>query len=326
MATSPPGPGSDQPLVFLSHASEDRDRVRGIYDALSRAGVRCWYDEVDLRPGQDWQREIQEALRASTYVLVCLSRSSVRRIGGLDYDLQAALDVVDQQPEGTTFLIPVRLDNCAIPERLARWQWIDVFRSSDSYGLLETFRRRNPLAARPPDKRTSLVLLHEPPKHGEGGQGGGRDGVFLSYRRDDEPAFAGRIYDNLRFKFGQDRVFMDVDTIPWGDDFVEILAKALARCKAMLVVIGSKWLIAQDRAGRRRLDLPDDIVRLEVLAGLSSGVKIIPVLVEKAEMPTSEDLPGCLANLAWKNGPRMTHDGFTRDCAALIERLEVILS
>jgi transcriptional regulator with XRE-family HTH domain len=126
--------------AFLCHSSGDKERVRALYRRLQTDGVSCWFDEEDLLPGQDWEYEIGKAIQASRFVLACLSKSSTTRAGYLQRELRKALDVADGQPEGSTFLIPVRLEKCEIPERLRRWQWVDLFGESGYERLLRVLR------------------------------------------------------------------------------------------------------------------------------------------------------------------------------------------
>lgn len=113
--------------VFLCHSSGDKKAVRELYSRLRSDGIDPWLDEENLLPGQDWQFEIQKAVRASDIVLACLSQSAINKTGYIQKELKYALDVADEQPEGTIFLIPVRLEECEIPERLRRWQWVNYF-------------------------------------------------------------------------------------------------------------------------------------------------------------------------------------------------------
>ena len=123
--------------------------------------------------------------------------------------------------------------------------------------------------------------------------------VFISYRRSDTTSgYASWIYDRLADAFGADRIFMDVDSLPLGVDFVEHLERALASTDVALVLIGPAWLDALDEAGNRRLNDPDDLVRLEVAAALRSSSRVIPVLVDGAEMPGRAALPQDLWPLA----------------------------
>ena len=129
--------------------------------------------------------------------------------------------------------------------------------------------------------------------------------IFISYRRDDSIDAAGRIYDRLVEHFGGESIFMDVDSIPLGIDFRQYLQDAVSRCDVLLAVIGHGWLEARhpegSLAGRRRLDNPDDFVRIEIQTALERGIPVVPVLVGKATMPAAKDLPDPLKELAFRN-------------------------
>jgi hypothetical protein len=114
-------------LVFLCHSSGDGDQVRQLYLHLKEDGIRCWLDKEDLLPGHDWEYEISRAIDRSRYVLVCLSADSITKMGYVQTEIRKILDAADRQPEGTTFVIPVRLEACPMPERLKRWQSVDLF-------------------------------------------------------------------------------------------------------------------------------------------------------------------------------------------------------
>lgn len=105
-------------------------------------------------------------------------------------------------------------------------------------------------------------------------------GIFISYRRDDSAGHAGRLYDRLEREFPELRVFMDVERIAAGEDFTRVIDTTLRACEVCLVVIGTRWLATADKFGRRRLDQPDDWVRLEIAAALTRGVRVIPLLVD----------------------------------------------
>ena len=118
---------SDPLKVFLCHSSTDKPKVRQLYRRLVADHFQPWLDEEDLLPGQDWHEEIRKAVRASNIVIVCLSKGSVAKTGFLNKELQYALDIAEQQPEGTIFVIPLRLEQCDVPERLAKWQWVNFY-------------------------------------------------------------------------------------------------------------------------------------------------------------------------------------------------------
>ncbi|HZL73742.1 MAG TPA: glycerophosphodiester phosphodiesterase family protein [Propionibacteriaceae bacterium] len=122
--------------------------------------------------------------------------------------------------------------------------------------------------------------------------------VFISYRRQETAWPARQLYDVLVAELGADRVFKDVDDIEPGDDFVERLQSAVGSCEVLLALIGPQWLTVTDANGARRLDDPEDFVRLEVETALNrDDVRVIPILVDNAKMPTPQELPAGLAAL-----------------------------
>lgn len=127
--------------IFLCHSHGDKEVVRDLYGRLRTDGFSPWLDEEDLLPGQDWEFEIRQALRTSRIVLVCLSASSTVKRGFVQREIGFALDVADQQPEGSIYLIPIRLEPCDIPQRLGTWQWVDLFTPGGYGRLLQTLRR-----------------------------------------------------------------------------------------------------------------------------------------------------------------------------------------
>ena len=119
--------------------------------------------------------------------------------------------------------------------------------------------------------------------------------IFISYRRQDSAYPAGWLYDRLAERFGADQVFKDVDSIELGDDFVETITNAVGSCDILLALIGQEWLDISSSDGTRRLDDPDDFVRLEIEAALERKVLLIPILVEGALMPRGDQLPPSIA-------------------------------
>ncbi len=152
------------------------------------------------------------------------------------------------------------------------------------------------------------------------------EGIFLSYRREESAGHAGRIYDRLREKFGKNRVFMDVSAIEPGVDFMEAIDRAVASCAVLLVVIGRSWLECANSAGKRRLDDPKDFIRLEVGTALRRTIRVIPVLVQGAEMPDEEALPEELKLLARRNAIEINDTHWDSDLNQLVETLERVLS
>jgi tetratricopeptide (TPR) repeat protein len=134
---------SKRPLrVFLCHSNSDKAPVRELYDKLRAASVDAWLDEMNLKGGQDWDLEIRRAVRTSDVVIVCLSSGSVTKEGYVQKEIKQALDVADEKPDGTIYIVPVRLDECNVPERLRRWHWIDYFLDGGFEQLLTALSER----------------------------------------------------------------------------------------------------------------------------------------------------------------------------------------
>lgn len=145
--------------------------------------------------------------------------------------------------------------------------------------------------------------------------------IFISYRREDAAGDAGRLADHLYRRFGADRVFLDIDAINPGIDFVDALHASLQQTAAILVVIGPRWTTLRDAHGTRRLDDAKDFVRLEVEAALGRRIPVVPVLVQGATMPRSEDLPPSLAAFATRQAAVIDHAEFHDDAERLCDRL-----
>jgi hypothetical protein len=122
--------------------------------------------------------------------------------------------------------------------------------------------------------------------------------IFISYRHGEDGMAAGWLVERLAGHFGKDQVFKDVDSIQPGDDFVKVIADAVGRCDVLLALIGRQWLTITDDYGRRRLDNPQDFVRLEIEAALKRNIRLIPVLIEGTLMPRADEVPPSLAALA----------------------------
>lgn len=146
-------------------------------------------------------------------------------------------------------------------------------------------------------------------------------GIFVSYRRSDTTGYAGRLVDELERQFPGHQLFRDVESIEAGSDFVEAIDRALQASSALLVLIGPRWLDAVDANGKRRLEDPRDFVRLEIAAALQSGVKVIPVLVDGAQMPVEEKLPADIQRLARRQAHELTDRRWDYDVDQLFDQL-----
>jgi hypothetical protein len=149
-----------------------------------------------------------------------------------------------------------------------------------------------------------------------------RQKIFISYRRIDSADVAGRIYDRLVQAFDKKSVFKDVDSIPVGLDFRDVLDDAVKKCDVFLVVIGSQWLELKNADGNRRLDDPKDFVRTEIELALKRKIPVIPILVQGAFMPPANKLPRVIRELAYRNGLQVRSDpDFHKDMDRLISKL-----
>ena len=146
--------------------------------------------------------------------------------------------------------------------------------------------------------------------------------IFMSYRRDDTAYPAGWLYDRLAGHFARSQVFKDIDSIELGDDFAEVITTAVESCDVLLALIGGRWLTVTGQDGRRRLDNPDDFVRLEIEAALARDVRVIPILVEGARMPRADELPASLSKLARRQALELSPSRFDVDTQRLLRALE----
>ncbi|HEV2235143.1 MAG TPA: pentapeptide repeat-containing protein [Ktedonobacterales bacterium] len=147
--------------------------------------------------------------------------------------------------------------------------------------------------------------------------------IFISYRRLDSAAVAGRLYDRLVGYFGSESVFKDVDSIQIGANFVDVITDAIRGADVMLVLIGRNWLNTQASDGHRRIDDPHDFIRIEIEGALRFGRPIIPVLLDGAAIPSPAELPPSLAQLAMYNALVLRHDpDFSADVRQLISALD----
>jgi hypothetical protein len=146
--------------------------------------------------------------------------------------------------------------------------------------------------------------------------------IFISYRRDDTSYPAGRLYDRLSVHFPSNQIFIDVDSIDPGEDFVKMIKKTVGSCDVLIAVIGKGWLASCDQEGQRRLDNPEDFVRIEIGTALERDVRVIPVLVEGASMPRRGDLPDDIKSLVSRNALEVSHTRFRADSERLIGAVE----
>jgi hypothetical protein len=148
--------------------------------------------------------------------------------------------------------------------------------------------------------------------------------IFISYRRDDSSASAGRLYDRLLARLPNNHIFIDVDLEP-GIDFVEAIETSVGSCDVLIAVIGKRWVRSSVVKGKRCLENPEDFVRVEIATALKRNIRVIPVLVDDASMPWSTDLPDDLKLLTRRNALEVSHNRFNADFARLVAAIERVL-
>ena len=149
--------------------------------------------------------------------------------------------------------------------------------------------------------------------------------IFLNYRRDENAERALAIASYLERKFGSSRVFIDIDSLRAGQNFPDELEKRLAACDVMLTLIGPSWLGARNEAGTRRLDDPQDWVRLEIERALARKIIVIPVLTGGASLPKAVDLPKSLKPLIQRQAAVVTTKTFRTDMAGLASDMRELM-
>jgi hypothetical protein len=149
--------------------------------------------------------------------------------------------------------------------------------------------------------------------------------IFISYRRQESLWSARSLHDRLCRDFDPNQIFMDLDAIALGEDFIEAIETTVARCDVLIAVIGNNWLTSKDDRGGRRLDNADDFVRMEIATALRRRIRVIPVLVDGVVMPRADDLPEDLKLLVRRNVLAITGASFVGDCERLAAAIRQVL-
>ncbi len=147
--------------IFLCHSSGDKPEVRKLYQRLSSDGFDPWLDEEKLLPGQEWEVEIAKAVQTSHVVIVCLSHKATNKAGYVHKEIKDALDEAEKQPEGTIYLIPLKLEECDVPERLQRWHWVNLFEEKGYERLMSSLSLRAETITPGNDSEPNLIQEHE---------------------------------------------------------------------------------------------------------------------------------------------------------------------
>jgi hypothetical protein len=308
--------------VFVCHSDIDDAWVTTLVGDLESGGEEVWLDR-SVGGGSEWWDEILKQIR-SRDVFVCalsdnwLDTETCRAEMSYANDLGLPVLPVQIGPLNPMRLIPFRIQMIDYREMLRgpRGPHSGMVLIAAVQALAS---RRKPL----PDP-----LPPPPPIPGRSTSDSiSATGIFISYRRGNDSYCAGRLYDHLRHHFGDDRVFMDVDSIDLGVDFTQVIDRKLSQCAVMLVVIGATWATVTGPEGQPRLQNPRDFVRLEVETALARDeVRVIPIYVEGAAPPVESQLPDALSALALRNGINISHEGFSSDFGRLLKSIQRVIS
>ena len=323
--------------VYLVYPTADADRAGEIGAALADCG---W----DVRIPDEFVESDRNELRTSRCVVVIWSEYSDPLPGYVRSELWAA--------KQRQVLVPVFVDDVEPPPGFRSNDLWDVYRGYIEIKLIgwgggtrgaEFQRLKNrvkelagepaaPASPRPRPERKApkgnrrvppdeLVPTVTPPVSALPAA----QSLFLCYRREDTQGETGRLHDHLTKTFGPRSVFMDVDDVPVGVDYIEHVSEQLGRTAVMIVVMGRIWASAVDKKGRRRIDLADDLVRAEIAEALRRKIPIIPVLVHGVAMPDPDDLPDDIRVLARRNAIDLTHKRWGPDVDQLVAAIKQLL-
>lgn len=304
-----------------------QDKCQTVPSGSRTTGMRVVYDVEVTRSATTTVPQIAlERIGSADILIALLSEPNQAVAYELGYGRARERTVILMVDSGDD-VVPVYESATAYLE----WRQDDVLRHIDSiagmdFPPLDDFYVRVPSALKEViDARDHQLIqnLELALQEIENVRGEFLEGVFITYRRDDQAGFAGRLVDRLAERFGKEKIFRDVDSMRYGHDFRKVIEEQLAQCKVMLVVIGRNWLNAETPNGLRRLDDPDDIVRLEIAAGLArEDVRVIPILVDGASVPKTTELPDSLRGLADRHGHSMSNSNFHGDLEMLLTQLK----
>ncbi len=303
--------------IFVSHSYTEIDNQfaqRFVGDLRARLGMdnKAILYALDRDPDPYVDRRVRAEIDECPIFLVLLSPDAVAS-AYVTAEIEYAL-MSQRSGPASKRIIPVLTRPCEVPPRLLpirRYSFLD--RPYDQalaallIELIEVLRSINGLPQPVTSQRRKPIK------------------IFVSYRRTDTSAECGRIYDRLAEAYGRSNIFKDVDAMPLGLDFRPILTAEVAKCEIMLAIIGRGWESAVDAHGLRRLESPNDYVRIEIAEGLARGIPVIPVLVQNSLIPQVQNLPELLVPLVYRTGIAIRDDPyFHSDMDLLIDRLDSV--
>jgi hypothetical protein len=299
----------EKPKVFISYSRRDSsDFAEELIAGLDLAGFAPFLDRHDIAAGEDWEKRLGGLIQEADTVVFVVSPEAIKS--------ERCNWEVDKTVELSKRLLPVifkPVPDANIPEKLRHLQFVR-FDTGQS-------------VTRPFSQLAEALRQDREPSTGSTGTAQGRRivaKVFINYRRDDAGHAAGRIHDWLKREFGADVLFMDVDAIPLGANFVKVLRSEVAKCDVLLALIGPNWLDVRDEEGNRRLDNPADSLRIEIATALQRDIPVIPILLDGAKIPKAGQLPKDLEELSLRNGLDIRLASFQADMDKLIRGLQAL--
>jgi hypothetical protein len=313
--------------IFLSASQRDRIPAEQVERALVGVGWEVWWAGglFDLHLKED----IQAELNIAKCIVVLWSKHSMQspRVQAEAADADARKILVQATLDGSD--PPVALRSVPVVNLADLWRdgaREDLASSSAFHELTACIRSLlDTDATTALDRPRSAAPPVEQPTQLEGSRSEQRppmSAVFLCYRREDSAGDTGRLHDRLTAIYGEDAVFIDIDSVPVGVDFVDHINEQLTACAVMLVVIGKSWVVATDGKGRRRIDRADDLVRAEIAEALRRKIPIIPVLVQNASMPDSDELPDDIRAFARRHAVEVSHARWHSDVQRLVDAIK----
>lgn len=314
--------------VFISYATRDRDRANQFARALLKSKISVWSDPGIPARGAIANRlkadKIKGELSRAKCVLVLWSRHSVRSVSVRDQAnaghergvlLPVFVERLDHRdvPSGSGAIPKHDLSSWNGDPKAAEFRTLlgDITRLASATSPHEAGRDFDIRGRTTPSREARAKRLSSK--------------LFLCYRREDTQDSAGRLHDRLVDVYGLERVFMDIDSVPLGIDFVEHVTEQIGKCSAVIVMIGKQWHKIKDKKRRRRLDNEDDLVRAEIRAALQQKIPVIPVTVQNAAMPQADDLPDDIRRLARRNGIALRHDQWREGVERLLRELNPVM-
>lgn len=229
--------------IFISYAREDLETAEKLHADLKSDEFDPWLDENDLLAGENWRQTIPRLIRETDYVVVLLSARSVSKRGFFQAEQKRALEALDEVPESDIFLIPVRLDDCEIPDRLADYNRVDLFENYES-GLNKIiksleFEKPKPSPPKTPKTETPLVYVSYAPIDNE-------QGWVTTFKTNLESEIAQRIGNRDDFE-----LFMDKDADETISVLPEPIVERIENTAVFIAIVSPGYLASQRRQGRR---------------------------------------------------------------------------